>query len=58
MLLRTTLTEEPELGRKKVDLLKLYKRITEEGGYDKVTEEKGMENKEMDMWKQPYFAVG
>ena len=38
---RTTLTIEPELGRKLLDLRKLYKKVTSLGGYDKVTEEKG-----------------
>lgn len=38
---RTTLTPEPELGRKKLDLLKLYKKVTEAGGYDFCTTEKG-----------------
>lgn len=38
---RTTLTIEPELGRKLLDLRKLYEKVTALGGYDKVTEEKG-----------------
>ncbi|KAL7275639.1 hypothetical protein RUND412_001399 [Rhizina undulata] len=38
---RTTLTPEPELGRKLLDLSKLYEKVTALGGYDKVTEEKG-----------------
>jgi hypothetical protein len=33
--------QEPELGRRKLDLFKLYKKILSLGGYDKVTEEKG-----------------
>ncbi|CUS13026.1 unnamed protein product [Tuber aestivum] len=37
----TTLTIEPELGRKLLDLRKLYNKVTSLGGYDKVTEEKG-----------------
>ncbi|RPA96652.1 ARID-like protein [Choiromyces venosus 120613-1] len=37
----TTLTVEPELGRKLLDLRKLYNKVTSLGGYDKVTEEKG-----------------
>ncbi|RPA81232.1 hypothetical protein BJ508DRAFT_414890 [Ascobolus immersus RN42] len=37
----TDLVQEPELGRRKLDLLKLYKKILDLGGYDKVTEEKG-----------------
>ncbi|KAH8154160.1 uncharacterized protein LAJ45_01928 [Morchella importuna] len=37
----TTLTIEPELGRKLLDLRKLYEKVTALGGYDKVTEEKG-----------------
>lgn len=40
-LCRTTLTVEPELGRKLLDLRKLYEKVTTLGGYDKVTEEKG-----------------
>lgn len=40
-LCRTTLTVEPELGRKLLDLRKLYEKVTALGGYDKVTEEKG-----------------
>ena len=38
---RTVLTPEPELGRKRLDLLKLYKKVTEAGGYDHCTTEKG-----------------
>ena len=37
----TILTPEPELGRKKLDLLKLYKKVTDAGGYDNCTTEKG-----------------
>lgn len=43
-LYRTTLTVEPELGRKLLDLRKLYEKVTALGGYDKVTEEKGKTN--------------
>lgn len=38
----TVLTPEPELGRKRLDLLKLYKKVTEAGGYDHCTTEKGV----------------
>ncbi|KAI5778407.1 ARID DNA-binding domain-containing protein [Geopyxis carbonaria] len=37
----TPLVHEPELGRKLLDLNKLYQRVTEQGGYDKITETKG-----------------
>lgn len=37
----TDVNIEPDLGRKRLDLLKLYKNIIELGGYDKVTEDKG-----------------
>jgi hypothetical protein len=37
----TVLTREPELGRKLLDLHKLYNTVTKLGGYDKVTEQKG-----------------
>jgi hypothetical protein len=37
----TTLTHEPELGRKLLDLHKLYNTVTKLGGYDKITERKG-----------------
>ncbi|KAF3936754.1 hypothetical protein ABW19_dt0202232 [Dactylella cylindrospora] len=39
---------EPDIQRKKIDLLKLYKKVTEAGGYTKVSEQTGL-------WKE--FAV-
>ncbi len=38
---RTDVNIEPDLGRKRLDLLKLYRNIVSLGGYDKVTDDKG-----------------
>ena len=37
----TTFEPQPKVGPRHVDLLKLYKRVTEEGGYDHVSDTKG-----------------
>ncbi len=38
---RTILDPEPKIGSRHIDLLRLYKRVNEEGGYDKVSDTKG-----------------
>jgi hypothetical protein len=38
---RTVLDREPKVGSRHVDLLRLYKRVIAEGGYDKVSDTKG-----------------
>lgn len=38
----TPFQPEPVVGHRKISLLKLYGRVVELGGYDWVTEEKGM----------------
>jgi chromatin structure-remodeling complex subunit RSC9 len=38
---RTILDREPKVGNRHIDLLRLYKRVNEEGGYDKVSDTKG-----------------
>jgi hypothetical protein len=38
---RTILDREPKVGSRHVDLLRLYKRVIAEGGYDKVSDTKG-----------------
>ncbi|ORY13066.1 hypothetical protein BCR34DRAFT_562717 [Clohesyomyces aquaticus] len=37
----TTLDREPKVGNRHIDLLRLYKRVNDEGGYDKVSDTKG-----------------
>ncbi|KAF2091340.1 hypothetical protein K490DRAFT_32897 [Saccharata proteae CBS 121410] len=37
----TTLEREPKVGQRHLDLLRLYKRVCEEGGYDRVSDTKG-----------------
>ncbi|KAF1811877.1 hypothetical protein P152DRAFT_436752 [Eremomyces bilateralis CBS 781.70] len=37
----TRLDKEPKIGARHLDLLKLYKRVTDEGGYDIVSDTKG-----------------
>ncbi|KAF2749790.1 hypothetical protein M011DRAFT_465459 [Sporormia fimetaria CBS 119925] len=37
----TILEREPKIGNRHIDLLRLYKRVVEEGGYDKVSDTKG-----------------
>jgi chromatin structure-remodeling complex subunit RSC9 len=37
---RTNLDAEPKIGNRHIDLLRLYKRVVEEGGYDKVSDTK------------------
>ncbi|PVI05042.1 hypothetical protein DM02DRAFT_555065 [Periconia macrospinosa] len=37
----TLLDREPKIGSRHIDLLRLYKRVTDEGGYDKVSDTKG-----------------
>ncbi|KAJ3300363.1 hypothetical protein HK104_001326 [Borealophlyctis nickersoniae] len=37
----TSLTKEPVLGGKKLDLFRIYKWVQEAGGYEKVTQERG-----------------
>ncbi|KAF1977400.1 hypothetical protein BU23DRAFT_550720 [Bimuria novae-zelandiae CBS 107.79] len=37
----TILDREPKIGSRHLDLLRLYKRVNEEGGYDKVSDTKG-----------------
>lgn len=37
---RTILDREPKVANQHVDLLRLYKRVNEEGGYDKVSDTK------------------
>jgi chromatin structure-remodeling complex subunit RSC9 len=39
---RTPFQPEPVVGHRKISLMKLYNRVVELGGYDWVTEEKGM----------------
>lgn len=41
VVLRTLLDREPKIGSRHIDLLRLYKRVTSEGGYDKVSDTKG-----------------
>lgn len=38
---RTILDREPKIGSRHIDLLRLYTRVTEEGGYDKMSDTKG-----------------
>jgi chromatin structure-remodeling complex subunit RSC9 len=38
---RTILDREPKVGSRHIDLLRLYKRVNSEGGYDKVSDTKG-----------------
>jgi chromatin structure-remodeling complex subunit RSC9 len=38
---RTHLDAEPKIGSRHISLLRLYKRVVEEGGYDKVSDTKG-----------------
>jgi chromatin structure-remodeling complex subunit RSC9 len=38
---RTTLDPAPKVGSVNLDLLKLYRRVTSEGGYDVVSDTKG-----------------
>lgn len=38
---RTHLEREPKIGNRHIDLLRLYKRVVDEGGYDKVSDTKG-----------------
>lgn len=38
---RTHFEREPKVGTRHIDLLRLYKRVCEEGGYDKVSDTKG-----------------
>jgi chromatin structure-remodeling complex subunit RSC9 len=38
---RTILDREPKVGSRHIDLLRLYKRVNAEGGYDKVSDTKG-----------------
>ena len=40
MICRTQLDREPKVGTRHLNLLKLYKRVVEEGGYDKVSDTK------------------
>ena len=37
---RTILDREPKVANQHIDLLRLYKRVNEEGGYDKVSDTK------------------
>ncbi|KAF2874461.1 hypothetical protein BDV95DRAFT_487869 [Massariosphaeria phaeospora] len=37
----TILDREPKVGSRHIDLLRLYKRVNDEGGYDKVSDTKG-----------------
>jgi chromatin structure-remodeling complex subunit RSC9 len=37
----TILEREPKVGSRHIDLLRLYKRVVEEGGYDKVSDTRG-----------------
>ncbi|KAF2642806.1 hypothetical protein P280DRAFT_275890 [Massarina eburnea CBS 473.64] len=37
----TVLDREPKVGSRQIDLFRLYKRVNEEGGYDKVSDTKG-----------------
>lgn len=37
---RTFLDREPKVANQHIDLLRLYKRVNEEGGYDKVSDTK------------------
>ena len=39
---RTPFQPEPVVGHRKISLMKLYNRVVELGGYDWVTESKGM----------------
>lgn len=38
---RTHLDREPKVGNRHIDLLRLWKRVNDEGGYDKVSDTKG-----------------
>ena len=40
-MVRTHLDPEPKVGPRHLDLFRLYKRVTAEGGYDKVSDTKG-----------------
>jgi chromatin structure-remodeling complex subunit RSC9 len=37
----TVLEREPKVGSRHIDLLRLWKRVNDEGGYDKVSDIKG-----------------
>lgn len=37
----TVLEREPKVGSRHIDLLRLWKRVNDEGGYDKVSDTKG-----------------
>lgn len=37
----TSFDSEPRVGPRHLDLLRLYQRVTEEGGYDKASDTKG-----------------
>jgi hypothetical protein len=41
VLCSTVLDREPKVGSRPIDLLRLWKRVNEEGGYDKVSDIKG-----------------
>lgn len=41
MTCSTVLEREPKVGSRHIDLLRLWKRVNEEGGYDKVSDTKG-----------------
>jgi chromatin structure-remodeling complex subunit RSC9 len=41
LMYRTVLDREPKVGSRQIDLLRLYKRVNEEGGYDRVSDTKG-----------------
>lgn len=38
---RTTFEREPKVGSRRLDLLRLYQKVTAEGGYDRVSDTKG-----------------
>lgn len=38
---RTSFDSNPKVGPKHIDLYRLYKRVVDEGGYDKVSDTKG-----------------
>jgi hypothetical protein len=41
VLCSTVLDREPKVGSRPIELLRLWKRVNEEGGYDKVSDIKG-----------------
>jgi ARID/BRIGHT DNA binding domain len=47
---RTPFQPEPVVGHRKISLMKLYNRVVELGGYDWVTEEKGIYPWNMDVY--------